>query len=117
MLGFSTSTTGIVVPVPDLAYTLEIWWWQKFTNWIAGGTLSGTFNLPDEHMRIIGILGAPAALQFTEPENATRAMAMWKQFQDKARAIKSQDSGGRGGQVVVKSRSYSRAPTDFYPVG
>ncbi len=94
-------TTGECTPTPNAAFVLHWWYWQPFTNWTPGGICT-SFNLPDEHLRIIATDGAEAFLQTNEKDNAGVAAAALERFQRKARAIRGRMAGGRGGSVMLR---------------
>ncbi len=101
-----TPTLSIVVPTPDQAYTLNLWYWQRFTSWTAGGTCN-SFNLPDEQLRIIATDGCESIIQANEPDNAARAAAAGVRFLNKANDIKNRNAGGRSGNVSYKDDACS----------
>jgi hypothetical protein len=82
VIAFDTATTAEVDPLPDATYTngAKIQWWEPFVAWIPGAG-SPTFNLPDEHLRIIAA-GAGAHLQINEKENK-QAIERWQEYQAK----------------------------------
>lgn len=121
LLGFSTQTGGIVGPLlPDSAYVVNLWWWKQPPVWVAGSG-TGTFDLSDRFLRLIGMYGAPAALQEFEPENAERSAKMWAVFVAEAKRARSQNTGGLGETESVKDELHKSGvrhfdnPQNYYP--
>jgi hypothetical protein len=100
MMGFLDRASGMVWPIPDADYTLEIWYVAPFTRWTAGETPSpNQFNLPDEQLRIICRFGAPGYLQLGEKDNTSMAQANLAEMRSQAKVFAMRNVGGRGGQV------------------
>lgn len=103
LFGYQSTSSGICWPTPDLAYVINLWYWQPFTVWSPGNTPSpDSFNLPDDHLRVIATLGTEAYIQNTEPENAGLAESAMKRFEDTARKFAARGAGYRGGNVATK---------------
>ncbi len=116
-------TNGICYPTPDAAYRIGLWYWQEFTAWTPGASGTLTFNLPDDHLRVISVDGVRAFLQSDEPENAALAETALSKFRDRARQFAGRNAGGRGGTISFKAPPdrgggyVTGAPGRFYPVG
>jgi hypothetical protein len=95
------TNAGICTPTPNYAFTVYFWYWQPFTSWVAGLNCA-SFNLPDEHLRIIATDGAEAFMQPNEKANSDLAAAALMRFRERARQIKGRMAGGRGGNEMER---------------
>jgi len=102
VIGFETSTTGRVGPIPNADYTLRITYAPPFTSWAPGSSTSVTLNLPDDIMQLVIRWGAVSFLQVTEPENAFATVA-WRNYMELVERIRSRGPGTGGSQVVFRS--------------
>lgn len=107
LLAFDTAATAMLFPLPDAVYTVRMRWWKPFTSWTAGDETSGTtgltFNLPDDHLKIIAAYGARYYLQKNEPENAAGCEKDYAHFLAEAAQFAQRNAGGLGGSVSLKT--------------
>lgn len=99
LLAWRDASSATLYPTPDLAYTLELRWWQPFTVFVPGCAGNIDLNLPDDVLAEILPLGPPAILQETEPEHAYGTKS-WANYLAVEQSMKG--AGSLGVQAVFR---------------
>ena len=103
-IGFLTSGTAYVYPVPDAAYILSVIYYQPFTDWQLGTEMAVTLNIPDEYINPVLFYGAPALLESPDP-TISRSSARFQQFEIEIDKL--------SGAIGNYSSGYWKNPIDY----
>jgi hypothetical protein len=109
MFGFDASGVGQCDVTPGQAYSLNVLWWMPETTWVAGTGTAASFNLPDDHLRIICRKLAPYYLQGSEPVNGPIVARMYAEGIADARAHAARGVGGAGPRTIIRRDPQQRS--------